>query len=556
MAVEVEKLGPIYTIKYSGPKNRFPDYMNKLNKIPGKSFNSNLKSWTFPSTSIDVAIASFRDINFLEEVQPESLSSGFQCDVVDLNLPLRQYQKDTVGLSLSVGSPLIILPCGAGKTPIGISSYISAIESAAIKGPGIIVTKASLKLQWQREIHKFSNLSANAIYTSAQIKGMKFKDQFRGANLYVVNYETLRDSKVKSEIHKLKPAFIFADEVQYVKNHKAKRSEALYEFADVPIRMGATATAVTRAPEDLFGIFKFLQPSIFPTWNHFAQKYIIFNRYGQPVNSKNIDHLARKIAPFVVVKSKEEVSKELPSLVVLQRSCEPTNAQLSMHANIMDEVDALRAEQAEAGEDEAAERIGNLINALFTFDQELADDPRLLDMSDSEMSKQYSISDKSSPKLEMLSELVEDIIGSEEKVCIFTKYERMQRLILESLNSNKSIKSDIAVLNGSTPIKQRDRQVYDLFRDTDSYKILLATNAGAEGLNLSKCKYIIEYDLADSFAVQTQRHGRVERADSIHGTVFVYQLINEGTYDNIQQHIIKKKEKFDIALFRQEDLDA
>ena len=69
-------------------------------------------------------------------------------------------------------------------------------------------------------------------------------------------------------------------------------------------------------------------------------------------------------------------------------------------------------------------------------------------------------------------------------------------------------------------------------------------------LNLSECKYLIEYDLAVSYAIQTQRHGRLERADSIHKNVFVYQLIGNDSWDVIQQRIIDKKEGFDANIIK------
>ena len=69
-------------------------------------------------------------------------------------------------------------------------------------------------------------------------------------------------------------------------------------------------------------------------------------------------------------------------------------------------------------------------------------------------------------------------------------------------------------------------------------------------LNLSECKYLIEYDLATSYAIQTQRQGRLERADSIHKNVVVYQLIANESWDEIALKIIQKKECFDSDIIK------
>lgn len=64
-------------------------------------------------------------------------------------------------------------------------------------------------------------------------------------------------------------------------------------------------------------------------------------------------------------------------------------------------------------------------------------------------------------------------------------------------------------------------------------------------LNLSTTKYMIEMDLADSAAKQTQRHGRIQRADSVHNKVIVYQLIVKDSYDDtIALKSIQKKQGY------------
>lgn len=69
-------------------------------------------------------------------------------------------------------------------------------------------------------------------------------------------------------------------------------------------------------------------------------------------------------------------------------------------------------------------------------------------------------------------------------------------------------------------------------------------------INLSKCKYVIEMEPAESYAIQTQRQGRVERADSVHDTVFVYQIICNDSWDEIATRIVAKKERYDSVLIK------
>lgn len=463
----------------------------------------------------------------------------------------------------------------------------------------MIVVKASLKTQWLKEIEKFSHLKPIIVRTKSEItesikdkikrrqarinkldkitdkeqvkalkneiEGLKaemdqvFIQQFDGSDLYVLNYETLRDVSIRSELHRRKIQFVFADEVHYVKNRDSKRSEALYEFGTAKMKIGATATPVGKNPEDIFGIFKFVCPTLFSSFSNFARLYIKYAGFGKVAGVKNKEHLLNKYAPHIIVKTKEEISSQLPDLVVIQRYCEMTSDQIDANQKIMIELDDFKAQEkairarckseAEVKSNAELMKIGAMILALQTFAQEIADAPQMLLESKSEMSKNYAISNNSSPKLELMAELVEEIINSEEKVCIFSKYERMQPIITKRiLEIDKDIK--IAYVNGTIKDKVRYSEVYDKFRDDPEYKVLLMTDAGAEGLNLSKCKYVIEYDLAESFGIQTQRHGRVERSDSVHDTVFVYQLVAKESWDEIAMKIIEKKEGYDSELIK------
>lgn len=259
----------------------------------------------------------------------------------------------------------------------------------------------------------------------------------------------------------------------------------------------------------------------------------------------------------MLVKSKEDIADQLPSTVVNQLYCDMTPTMSDMNSKIMYELEdenkkaeALEAKYKphELEHNEDFIKCKAKIMALQTFAQELVDSPQLLLHSDSEMSKQYAINEEST-KLDTCLDLIESIIESGEKVCIFSRYERMQG-ILEQAIKKRFKNVNIAKVNGAMDPEERYVEIYDKFRDTESYKVLLGTDAMAEGANLSTCKYLIEYDLANSYAIQTQRWGRLERADSIHSTVYVYQIIMNNSWDEIQAKIVSKKESYDNTIIK------
>jgi ERCC4-related helicase len=355
------------------------------------------------------------------------------------------------------------------------------------------------------------------------------------------------------------------DVIHYAKTHTAERSKALYKLNDAKIKIGATATPITKDPRDVYGIYKFIKPDLLGKVGNFQKRYINFAGYGRINGFKNVEELKDIISNNIFVKTKREVADQLPHLQCLPIYIDLTAEQIMKHDEMMAELEDLNKKDFQIrsqckSENEALlnvelQQINGKIMALQTFAQELTDSPLLLATSESDYSRSHSegLDMNTNPKLDMCLELIEQILEAEEKVCIFSKFERMQKILTDAINKKFNKKKEqlkIAYVNGSLNSDQRYIEAYDKFRDTNEYKILLCSDAGAEGLNLSECKYLIEYDLATSYAIQTQRQGRLERADSIHKNVFVYQLIGNDSWDMIQQKIIEKKEGFDNNIIK------
>ena len=491
---------------------------------------------------------------------------GYQSMGVWMKLQPYDYQKETIKFCLDNRESLIVLPCGAGKTPIMIGVFGEALARKKIKGPGMIVVKASIKYQWESEVQKFSEFKTTVIRSLSDLKKNReaFEAQFKsGADLFILNYEALRDTDIRSQMHKLNPDFVAADECHYIKDDTTKRAKALCEFSNATYKIGSTATPVQKNPLDLFSLFKFISPTLFPKKGEFGNKYVRWTNFGgyirRPIGSRNEAELNSRISPYMFVKSKEEISSQLPKLMVLQRYCRLTEKQqksndalLSILADLRDEEKSISIKLNKIGAKTSDElkQCEAKIMMYQTFAQELCDDEELLMKSDSERALDFVTGD-GSEKTNLAIDLIKEIIESGEKVAVFSRYARYQEIFTERIKKESELKGiKIAYVNGKISDKKRYNEVYEKFRDNDDYKILLMSDAGAEGISLSWCKYVIEMDLANSYAIQTQRHGRIERADSTHNTVYVYQLLCENSYDDIAQKIVNKKEYFDSAIIK------
>lgn len=556
--VIIRDYGYNYNVFYSGDKENYNYFFNFMMSTPdAKRLKYGKTGWKMPKCYLP-------ELEKIFEV--ELVENPWDYIGEGLKLSPYCYQKETIKFGVDNGKGLLILPCGSGKTPILVGIYHELRKNNLTINPGAIVVKASLKYQWVKEVEKFSNYKVKAIDTPSKAK-KKFDNQFEDADLFILNYETLKNDKVCEKLREKEIEVMLYDEIHYINNHKSARSKAAYEFNDIKYIIGATATPITNNPENLFGIFNLIQKDLFKSHSKFASNYIKYAGYGRVAGCKNEDHLRKQIAPYVFIKSEEDVADQLPTLIVNQVYCEMSPAMSEMNTRLFDDLDTVRLEveslekrfknPKELENNEEYQLATGKVMAYQTFLQELVDDPRLLSTSDSNMAKQY-VDDKItlSEKMVTLLDLVEEIILSGSKVCIFTKYQRMQMLLkeeIEKLTSKKEFKNislKCAIVNGDMPPEERYRQAYNLFGDNDEYKVLIGTDAMAEGISLSKCNYLIEYDLADSYAIQTQRHGRIKRADSVHKTGYVYQIICKDSWDEIAQKIIAKKENYDNTLIQ------
>lgn len=484
------------------------------------------------------------------------------------------------------------------KTPIGLGAYLELRNRQLDKKlVGVFVVKVSLKNQWLDEVKKFTDLRAGEITTykaavhsiAARVKSRERKlhkfisegpeDDLAGFmkktgdlkkeieavkaqeadafdsmfdtekyDIFVVNYEALTDDAVKEKLHEISPEFWYVDEVDCIKSPTAKRTMAVCGFNDAKYRFGATATPIRKNPLDLYSIFRFIKPDLFPKKGVFESRYLKFY-YGRISGSKNEEELAAKVEPHIFSRTMDEIADQLPSQLVYPIYCQFTEKQEKMWQTIYGELQDLQ-EQVQAfyerftpqqlAQNAEYQKLNNAVAARQTFAQMQADSEELLESS-SNLAQKYVTGDPSS-KVAACIAILEKILASGEKCVIFSKYIGMQDILRREIGKDKELKGiKVDCITGSDSADTRAK-ILKRYNENPAHQVLLISDAGESGINLQAAKYMIEMDLADSAAKQTQRHGRIQRADSKHSKVFVYQLIMRDSYDDtIALKSIQKK---------------
>jgi len=129
---------------------------------------------------------------------------------------------------------------------------------------------------------------------------------------------------------------------------------------------------------------------------------------------------------------------------------------------------------------------------------------------------------KAESKFERLWEVLADYPN--EKVLIFTEFRDTLDFLVDRLQG-KGLTGQIAQIHGGIPYQKRDKQAQFFFEDA---RIMVATDAAGEGINLQFCWLLVNYDIPWNPARLEQRMGRVHRYKQEHEVV-LFNLVSQNT---------------------------
>ena len=426
---------------------------------------------------------------------------------------------------------------GLGKTLQTLSFLQKQKELGSLTKPTLIIMPTSLIGNWQNEVKKFTNtLSVLSLYGADRAQLFAKIKEF---DLILSTYQlALRD---KEEFDKEQFEYIILDEAQKIKNPKAKMTLAIKSFKSKH-RLALSGTPMENHLGELWSIFDFLMPGFLGTLSFFKKQY------QTPIEKENDfltqKKLKRKIAPFILRRTKDEVLDELPEKIEIVQKVTFGEKQALLYENVR-----LTMEQKvrDAVADKGISRSHiTILDALLKLRQ-ICCDPSLLSISEAAKVKE-------SAKLETFFELVEELLTEGRKILVFSQFTSMLKIIQESLEE-KNI--NYALLTGQT--RKRD-EVIEKFKKSDCNIFLISLKAGGVGLNLVEADTVIHYDPWWNPAVENQATDRAHRIGQTK-TVFVYKLVVENS---IEEKIIKLQEKkeslqdgmYDTAQDKAEKFDA
>jgi len=440
---------------------------------------------------------------FLENRQMNMMATGDLPSLEILNAKLYPYQIEGVKFGLYRKSVLIGDEMGLGKTLQAIALAIlkkSVFDFQKV----LVITMASLKEQWKREIKRFTGESAIDVTGNAAQRRAIYKDD--ASFFKITNYEAvLRDVLI---LRQFKPDLIILDEAQRIKNFSTKTADAV---KSIPRRhaMVLTGTPLENKLEDVYSIVQFLDPHLLsPLWKFAADHYLLSrNKNGKILGYRNLGGLKEKLKPLVIRRKKEEVLDDLPDVVSNNYYLDLTTEQAEIHSGFARVLSSILSKKFLTPID--MRRITELLLCM----RRVCDSTYLID-------RETNIS----PKLTELEGILEELVlQNQRKVVIFSEWTTMTFLIGKRL-SDAGIK--FVELTGKIPVKDRHALI-DEFTHNPDCKVFLSTDAGGTGLNLQAADCVINFELPWNPSKLNQRIGRVNRIGQKSRKVNVVNLISK-----------------------------
>ena len=390
---------------------------------------------------------------------------------------------------------------GLGKTIQTIAFMLHTSE----QGPALVAAPASVVLNWRRELERFApSLHVEVLNATADRKELVEKAKAGDVilttyGLFVTEDALLCDKKWNT---------VCLDEAHVIKNRQTKTSAAVMKL-QATHRIILTGTPVQNHLGELWNLFQFANPGLLGSHEQFHEKYIV--PIEQQDNKERSRQLKRIVSPFMLRRTKQEVIEELPDKTEINIPVELTDDELAVY-------EVIRRRAKQLLEDERSSS-GVSVNTL-------AEITRLRQASCSAQLVEKNWTGECS-KLNVLSDLLQEIIGGGNAVLIFSQFTSFLAMVRDQLDRQNQ---PYLYLDGSVPVKQRD-QLVQQFQRGECPVFLISLKAGGLGLNLTGANYVIHLDPWWNPAIEQQATDRAYRIGQ-RQNVTVYHLISQHTIED------------------------
>ena len=400
---------------------------------------------------------------------------------------------------------------GLGKTLQVLS--LLADQKGLGHPASLVVVPRSLVHNWVDEIEKFCPEMTYYIHHGPQRK--ENTKEFSDFDLMISTYGT-----ISNDIKWIKNYtfhYVILDESQAIKNPESQRYRSMIQLS-ARHKLTMTGTPIENSTMDLYAQFNFVNPGLLGNKSQFRK------RFSDPIEKNGDtdvkDLLQKIIHPFLLRRTKTQVTKDLPPKTESILYCDMEGEQKKIYELIRNEIRA-----SLLAEDQLEKNKMKVLDGLLKLRQ-ICNSPALLPDNGVEVSK-----NPPAVKIDVLMKQIEEVVLEEgHTILVFSQFTSMLAQVRKRLDETPY---QYAYLDGKTT--NRKAVIQDFNNDPDIKIFLLSLKAGNVGLNLTKADFVYLLDPWWNPAVESQAIDRTHRIGQTK-PVFAYRLICK---DSIEEKIMK-----------------
>jgi SNF2 family DNA or RNA helicase len=465
------------------------------------------------------------------------------------------FQADGVAQTFLDRDKMWIWDTGLGKSVGSVALAALGFEQQAIDQVIIVCERNKIR-EWIADVQQETDLTVFKHHGPARWKQLqRFQDKADGRwpDVLVTTYETSKaDSVRKAGPRRLdrgplldhllgKRVLVIYDESNKLKNRSSMTHKAhAYMLKEMRKNASVRVLALTGTPidtgyEDVFSQLMLVVPQAMPLVKNFEEVCVKKrDLYGRPTyDPAGIQVFMDICRPHLIRKRKtdQDVAHQFPKMTETFRFVEMTDEHRLLYRTV--ERAIFESEKIDEGAAwmtlrQVAGHPGSLIYAARRSDgSQIPKD--ILDV----LGEGHLRSIRCAKADELLSYLQTVVEEQGDKAIVFTYFGRSILRALHEMLVDKGLA--VFTYHGENTESQNENSLRD-FKGITRGAVLLASDAGAKGINIPEATYVIEYDAPTTYSLHVQRLNRAHRFGQDQGPVTGLTLATEGT---VEEGILK-----------------
>ena len=414
------------------------------------------------------------------------------------------------------GRAILADEVGLGKT-IEAGLILKEYIVRGLVKKALILVPASLVLQWVRELNSKFGIPAAA---------QKKEYMWEQCDIIVASMDTAKRDPHREIVLNMDYDMVIIDEAHKLKNKKTTNYQFVSELRKKYCLL-LTATPVQNDLKELYNLINVLKPGQLGGQGQFQSSFILSKR-----TPKNERGLQDELSKIMIRNRRSDGGVTYTKRKVRNVTLELSPEEMELYNGVTDFV-RKRYEESQGDlsgilslvtlQREVCSSRDAVFLTLFNMFKKMPEDSPVRGRIGELVQLIKSI--KANTKAEKALELIEEI---NDKVIIFTEYRASQEYLLHYLKERGI--SAVPYRGGMN--RGKKDWMMDLFRTRS--RVLVATEAGGEGINLQFCHHMINFDLPWNPMRVEQRSGRVHRLGQTED-VIIHNMSTKGT---IEEHIL------------------